>query len=112
MSLGVLMMVGAAVMPIGPSAQRFAPYRPDFSNANCGPAGYVAFHVPNTDCGAAAAKRLEASTPIGVLVLALGMAMFAGNTEARGSRVVVGTSARPTGRVRGRSRGSKRYMPG
>jgi hypothetical protein len=111
MCLGALLMVGAAVMPVGPGTERLGPFHADFSSDNCGPAGYVAFHRPDTECGTAAAKRLEASTPIGLLVLALGMAMFAGGDEGHGSRVVV-SSPRVRRRGRGRSSGSRRYMPG
>ncbi|HEX3621848.1 MAG TPA: hypothetical protein VHT97_05990 [Acidimicrobiales bacterium] len=111
MCLGALLMVGAAVMPVGPATQRLEPFHVPFSGENCGPAGYVAFHRPNTDCGTAAAKRLEVSTPIGLLVLALGMAMFAGGDERRGSRIDV-ASPRLTRQARAHSRGRKRYIPG
>jgi hypothetical protein len=110
LSLGALLIIGAAVMPVGQATERLGPFRLDFASDNCGPAVYVAFHRPDTDCGTAAAKRLEASTPIGLLVLALGMAMFAGGDEGRGSRVQVAGSRgrrRPGGRTPGRGR----YMP-
>lgn len=105
------MIVGAAVLPVGPATERFRPFRVDFSSNSCGPAVYVAFHRSNTDCGTAATKRLQASTPIGLLVLALGMAMFAGDAERHHSRVVVGNGA-VRRRGRRRSPGNRRYMPG
>jgi hypothetical protein len=111
LSLGALLIIGAAVMPVGPATERLGPFHVDFSSDNCGPAVYVAFHRPDTECGTAAAKRLEASTPIGLLVLALGMAMFAGGDEGRGSRVQV-ASPRGRRRPRGRTPGRGRYLPG
>jgi hypothetical protein len=111
LSLGALLIIGAAVLPVGPATQRLEPFHVDLGRDNCGPALYVAFHRPGTDCGTAAARRLEASTPIGLLVLALGMAMFAGGDEGRGSRVQVG-SPRSRRRPRGRAPGRGRYLPG
>jgi uncharacterized membrane protein YgdD (TMEM256/DUF423 family) len=99
MSIAVLLLVGAAVLPVGPGTQGLQPYRVDFKVGNCGPAGYVAFHRPATDCGTAAAKRLKGAAPVGLMVLALGMVLFSGSAERRGSRVAVGNP-----RVRSRSR--------
>lgn len=110
MSLAVLLLVGAAVMPVGPGTQRLQPFRVDFNVGNCGPAGYVAFHRPGTDCGTAAAKRLEAAAPVGLLVLALGMVLFSGSAERRGSRVAMG-DPRVRARSRSRSPRGRRSMP-
>ena len=117
--LGLLFIAAAAVLPVSPSAERLGPYKVDLAGANCGPAGWVAFHVPDTECGHAAYRRLLSTTPIGLLIVALGMALFAGGDERRGSRVELGSrpvspaaSVSRGGRVRGRSRGSRRYMPG
>ena len=117
--LGLLFIVAAAVLPVSPSVERLGPFKVNLSGENCGPAGWVAFHVPDTECGHAAYRRLLSTTPIGLLIVALGMALFAGGDERRGSRVEVASrSGRQSGpvsrgdRVRGRSRGSRRYMPG
>lgn len=117
--LGLLFIVAAAVLPVSPNAERLGPFKVNLAGENCGPAGWVAFHTPDTECGRAAYRRMLATTPIGLLIVALGMALFAGGDERRGSRVDVGSRrVSPAGRVsrggrvRARSRGSRRYMPG
>jgi hypothetical protein len=109
--LAVLLIVGAAVLPVGVSAQRFGPFRIDVGGNTCGPAGYVAFHQTGTECGQAAATRLQVSTPIGLLVLALGMAMFVGGDEPNRSRVEV-SSPRVRRRPGGRTRRGRRSVTG
>lgn len=94
MGLGTLLIVGAAVLPVSPNSQRLGPFRVDVGGENCGPAGYAAFHKPDTDCGHAAGRRLLSVTPVGLLVVALGMALFAGGDDPRGSRVEVPTLRR------------------
>jgi hypothetical protein len=91
MALGALLAIGAAVLPVGAATERLGPFRVDVGADNCGPAGYVAFHRPDTDCGHAAVRRLRATTPVGLLLVALGMALFAGGDTARGSRIDVPT---------------------
>lgn len=110
-SLGALLIVAAAVLPVSAMPERFGPFRVDLSHDNCGPAGYVAFHQPNTDCGSAATRRLLATTPVGMLVLAAGMALFAGGDERRGSRVEV-TNPRARYQSRSRRREDRRSVPG
>jgi hypothetical protein len=109
--LGLLLIVAAAVLPVSPATERFGPFRVNLGTANCGPAGYVAFHIPQTECGNAAYRRLLSTTPVGLLIVALGMALFAGGDQRRGSRVEVSTPRVNRGR-RVRSRGSRRYTPG
>ena len=109
--LGIVLMVGAAVLPISPAAQRFGPFRVDIRGDNCGPAGYVAFRDTNTVCQQDARRRLLVATGIGVLIVALGMAMFAGGDDQAGSRIGVATP-RVSRRAMSRSRGSRRYRPG
>ena len=111
--LGILIIIGAAVLPVSPATERLGPFHVNLRGDNCGPAGWVVFRQPDTECGTTAYKRLLATTPIGLLVVALGMAMFAGGDERRGSRVEAPVRrVSRGGRARGRSRGSRRYMPG
>ena len=109
--LGVVLMVSAAVLPVSPATQRFGPFRVDIRGDNCGPAAYVAFREANSVCRADAQRRLLTTTVVGLLVVALGMAMFAGGDDPGGSRIDV---ASPRVRRRGMSRspGSRRYRPG
>ena len=109
--LGVLLIVFPAVLPVSPATQRFGPFKVDIRGDNCGPAGYVAFREQsNSLCQDAARRRLLTTSGIGLLVMALGMAMYAGGDERPGSRVQVGT---PRVRRSGfRSPGSRRYKPG
>lgn len=104
------MFIGAAVMPVSPATEGFGPYRIDVGNNDCGPAiGVVVGHTANSDCRIAAHKRLLAAGASGLVVVALGMALYAGPEERRGTRVRVGTP-----RVRRsilRSRDSRRYTP-
>lgn len=109
--LGVVLIVAAAVLPVSPATQRFGPFRVDIRGDNCGPAGYVAFRDTNPSCRQDAQRRLVTTTGVGLLVVALGMAMFAGGDEAPGSRIDV-RRPRVTGRATSRSRGSRRYRPG
>ena len=113
--LGVLLVVGAAVLPVSPSTDRFGPFRIAIGGENCGPAGVAAVEKAGTDCGTAARKRLLTTSAIGLLTIAFGMALFAGGDGTDHSRIDV-----PAGRVRRRSSlrslvrspGSRRYTPG
>lgn len=109
--LGILLVVGAAVLPVTPVAQRFGPFRVDIGADNCGPAAYAAYRKADTDCGAAGRKRLLTTSGIGLLMVAAGMALFAGGDDPHRSRIEVSTR-----RVRRRSLprgpGSRRYKPG
>ncbi len=109
--LGIVLMAGAAVLPVSPATQRFGPFRIDIRGDNCGPAAYVAFRETNSVCREAAQRRLLTTTGVGLLVVALGMAMFAGGDAPRGSRVDV-PSPRASRRTLSRSPGSRRYRPG
>jgi hypothetical protein len=109
--LGIALMVGAAVLPVSPATQRFGPFQVNVRADDCGPAGYVVFRDTNTECRSAAQRRLLTTTGIGLLVLAMGMAMFAGGDDRRRSRVEVGTP-RVRRRWALRSPGSRRYKPG
>jgi hypothetical protein len=112
MGLGIVLIIGAAVMPISPATQRFGPVRIDVrGDNNCGPAGYVAVRKSDTECGQAARKRLLAASAVGLLVLAAGMALFAGPDDRHGSRIQV-PSRRVKRRSVLRSPSSRRYRPG
>ena len=112
------MIVFAAVLPVSPATQRLGPFRVDIRGDNCGPAGYVAFRdqreevLTPTDnvCREAAHRRLLTTTGIGILIVALGMALYAGGDERRGSRVDVNVPR--VRRAALRSPGSRRYKPG
>ena len=108
--LGVLLVVGAAVLPVSPSTQRFGPFRVDITGDNCGPAGIVAAHDTNPVCVSAARHRLLSTSAVGLLMVAFGMALFTGG-DGDHSRVAV-----PNRRLRrrrlARSPGSRRYTPG
>ena len=99
------------MLPISPSSERFGPFRVDIRGDNCGPAAAVAVRKPDTECGAAARRRLLSTSAVGLLVVALGMALFAGDDGFDHSRIDVRTR-----RVRRRSPvgspGSRRYRPG
>lgn len=110
--LGILAIVGAGVLPVGPATQRFGPLRVDFRSDNCGPAVFVAFKQGNSECTTAAKKRLVAASSVGLLVVAFGMALFAGGDEPHRSRIVASPARRVRRRSLLRSRGSRRYMPG
>jgi hypothetical protein len=111
MCLGILLIVFPAVLPVSPATQRFGPFEVDIRGDNCGPAGYVAFRDhSNSICREAAHRRLLTTSGIGLLVVALGMAMYAGGDERPGSRVQVASSR--VRRSRFRSPGSRRYKPG
>jgi len=97
-SLGILLMVGAAVLPVSPVTERFGPFRIEVDGTNCGAAGYVAFREGNEVCRQAAQRRLLSTTGVGLLVVAVGMALFTGGDQRRGSMVVV-----PTARLKRRS---------
>ena len=87
--LGILFIVGAAVLPVSPATERFGPFGIDLRGDTCGPAGYVALRDANEVCKQAAHRRLLSTTGIGLLVLAMGMALFSGGDERRGSMVMV-----------------------
>jgi|GEM_PF-7027853 hypothetical protein len=109
--IGAMIMVGAAILPVSPATQRYGPFRVDIRGDNCGPAGVVVTREANDECRAAARKRLLSTTPIALLIIALGMALFAGGDDSNHSRVVVRTA--PVKRRSGfRSPGSRRYKPG
>lgn len=107
-ALGLILIVGAAVLPVSPATERFGPFRFDLRGDTCGPAGYVATRDNANDvCRSAAHRRLVPTTGVGLLIVALGMALFAGPEERRGSMVEVPTR-RVTGRPVYRSPGSRR----
>lgn len=109
--IGVMIMVGAAVLPVSPAIHRYGPFRIDIRGDNCGPAGLVVTRDTNDECRAAARKRLLSTTPIALLIIALGMALFAGADDADHSRVVVRTA--PVRRRSGlRHPGRRRSGPG
>ena len=110
--LGALLMVGAAILPVSPATQRLGPFRVDIRQEdNCGPALTVAARDAATDCRTAARKRLLATSGVGLLIVALGMALFVGEELPHRSRVDVPTP-RLRRRVLLRSPGSRRYRPG
>jgi hypothetical protein len=110
-SFGVLAIIGAAILPVSPATQRLGPLKVDIRGDNCGPAGYVLYEDGSSICKEAAQKRLLMVSVAGVLVVALGMAMFAGGDAPHGSRIQLGPP-RVSRREARRSRGSRRYMPG
>jgi len=109
--LGALVIIFPAVLPVSPATQRLGPFRVDIRGDNCGPAGYVAFQdQSNSVCREAAQRRVLAATGIGLLVVAFGMALYAGGDDPAGSRVEVRV---PRVRRSGfRSPGSRRCKPG
>jgi len=74
------------------ATQRFGPFLVNVQGHNCGPAGYVAFRDTNSVCRSAAHRRLVTTTGVGLLVLALGMALFAGGDDRHRSMIDVGSS--------------------
>jgi hypothetical protein len=109
--IGILLIVFPAVLPVSPATQRLGPFRVDIRGDNCGPAGYVAVREKsNSVCREASHRRLLVTTGIGLLIIALGMALYAGGDDPRGSRVQVGGPQ--VRRPAFRSRGSRRYRPG
>ena len=109
-SFGILAIIGAAILPVSPATQRLGPFRVDIRGDNCGPAGYVLYEKGSTICKEAAQKRLLSVSVAGLLVVGLGMALFAGGDAPHGSRVRMGPPK--VSRRERRSRGNKRYMPG
>ena len=116
MGVGALLVVGAAVLPVSPATERFGPFRIDVRGESCGPAGVAAVDKGGTDCGTAARKRLLSTSAIGLLTMALGMALFAGGDDSDHSRIDVSTrrSVRRRSSLRAPvgSPGSRRYRPG
>ncbi len=110
-SFGILAIIGAAVLPVSPATQRLGPFRVDIRGDNCGPAGYVVYEKGSTICKEAAQKRLVSVSVVGLLVVALGMALFAGGDAPAGSRVRMGPP-KVSRREARRNRGNRRYMPG
>ena len=108
---GLLAIIGAAILPVSPATQRLGPFRVDIRGDNCGPAGSVLYEDGSSICKEAAQKRLLAVSVAGLLVVALGMAMFAGGDEPHGSRIQLGPP-KVSRREARRNRGNKRYMPG
>ena len=110
-AVGILLIVFPAVLPVSPATQRLGPFRVDIRGDNCGPAGYVAVRdQSNSICREAAHRRLLTTSGIGLLVVALGMAMYAGGDERPGSRVqILSPRVRRSGL---RSPSSRRYKPG
>ena len=109
--LAILFMIGAAVLPVSPATQRFGPFKVDIRGDNCGPAGYVLYDEGNSVCKEAAQKRLVATSGVGLLFVAFGMALFAGGDAPHGSRIQVGPP-KVSRRSALRSPSSKRYTPG
>jgi hypothetical protein len=109
--VGAMIMVGAAILPVSPASTRYGPFRVDIGGDNCGPAGVVVTREVNDECRMAARKRLLSTAPVALLIVALGMVLFAGGDEPHRSRVVVRKGA-VTPRSGSRSPGSRRYKPG
>ena len=109
--LASLFMIGAAVLPVSPATQRFGPFQVDIRGDNCGPAGYVLYDDANPVCTQAAQKRLVATSGVGLLIMALGMALFAGGDAPHGTRIQVGPP-KVSRRSALRSPGSRRCTPG
>jgi hypothetical protein len=110
-SFGLLAMIGAAVLPVSPATQRFGPFKVDIRGDNCGPAGWVLYEEGNSVCKEAARKRLVSTAVAGLLVIALGMALFAGGDEPHRSRIQMGPP-KVSRRSALRNPGSRRYRPG
>lgn len=111
MCLGILALVGAAVLPVSPATQRLGPFRVDIRGDTCGPAAYVLYDDANPTCKEAAQRRLLVTGGVSLVVVAFGMALFAGGDAPHGSRVVVG-APKSSRRQRPRRRGSRRFTPG
>jgi hypothetical protein len=111
-AVGILLVVVAAVLPVSPDNQRLGPFRVEIGRDNCGPAGEILAGDTNGVCKSAAQKRMVAATAVGLVLLALGMALYAGGDEpAHASRIVVG-APRVRRRSLLRSPGGRRYGPG
>ena len=110
--VGAVIIIGAAILPVSPSTQRLGPFKVDVRNDNCGPAGLAALRDRNEECGSAAKQRLLASTALGMVVVAVGMALFAGGDEPHRSRILVGPVTVKRRRWALRNPGSRRYTPG
>ena len=109
--VGIMLLASAAVLPVSPATQRFGPFRVDIRGDNCGPTGYVVLRDSESPCREAAERRLLLAAGVSVLLVAIGMAMFAGGDDRRTSRIVVRTP-RVTRRGPVRSPGGRRYRPG
>src|SRR5829696_5370658 len=111
-AMGLILIVGAAVMPVGPSNRGFDPFKVSLRGDNCGPAVLVAFDDSESSvCRSAAQRRLLAASAIGLMVLAFGMALFSGPEERRASRIQVRTAHVRRGPVL-HNPSSRRYRPG
>lgn len=111
-AMGLMLIVAAAVLPVSPATQRLGPFRVDLRSDNCGPAGLVAFdRDANSVCRSAAHHRMLAAGAVGLMVIALGMALFSGPEQRRGSRIQVTTPHVRRGPVL-HDPDSRRYRPG
>ncbi len=93
LGFGITLIMASAVLPVSPASERFGPFRVNVRGDSCGPAVVVAFdRAENSECRTAAQHRLLATTAVGLMVVALGMALYAGGDERSGSRIKVPTT--------------------
>lgn len=113
--LGALLLVGGALLPVSTASDRLGPFKVGVGVDNCGPAGIVAVQDSNPDCVSVARHRLLSTSALGLVVMAVGMALFAG-TDDDHSRIDVPVPAVKPPAVKRRSLvrspGSRRYTPG
>ncbi len=111
MGLGALLVVGGALLPVSTASERLGPLKVDIGVDNCGPAGVVVVTSTNPECLSAARHRLLSTSALGLVVMATGMALFAG-TDDDHSRIDVRRPTTVKRRSLARNPGSRRYTPG
>jgi len=88
MVLGALLIACAAALPVSVDHGDPGVAQVRFRVDGCGPAVYAAVHRSESQCRYTARRRLELTTTAGLLMMVVGLVMFAGGEPSR-SRVDV-----------------------
>jgi len=89
MLLGALLIACAAALPVSVDRGDPGVIGVRFRVDGCGPAVYAAVRASDSQCQRTARRRLAVTTTIGLLMMAVGLVMFAGGDSGSRSRVDV-----------------------
>ncbi len=99
MLLGALLIACAAALPVSVDRGDPGVLQVRFRVDGCGPAVYAAVRESDSQCQQTARRRLEVTTTAGLLMMVVGLVMFAGGDPGR-SRVDVATGPPRRSRAR------------